>query len=215
MTMSKERVEYFEKSREIFLHGDFDSDGEVAMAFIKYLRQLINLSAVKPIIIHMYLLGGDYCCGAAIMDAIDSCETPLIIVTYGQICSMGTVICAAANQNELCYVLVMPNCLWMLHQGTTGISDNLTHKQSKAWSEIEDVMYNDMMNIYIDACKTGPLLEGESSQKIKNHIERRFDRKEDWFITAEQVIEYGFAYGIIGTEECPTIDWAKKNLYEG
>ena len=87
------------ESREIFLNsalentdGDPGVDYRMATTFIKNLRLLELDSGDKPIIIHQNSIGGDWCDGMAIFDAIQHSICPIIVITHGIAASMGSII---------------------------------------------------------------------------------------------------------------------------
>ena len=141
--------------REIFLHGTVDEDGDLGNGFLKNLRILESQSVELPIIIHQHSLGGDWCNGIVIHDAIVACPSPILLLCHGINASMGTVISTACSKHENSYCVTMPNCSWLIHEGTTDITEMLTHKQSVSWAGMEKITMQLMMEWYVGSCKHG------------------------------------------------------------
>ena len=185
-------------SREIFLSGEVDDDGDLGNKFITNMQLLKAQSAIEPIVIHQHSLGGDWACGMMIFDAILACECPIIFICHGITASMGTVIPMACIQHGNAYVVNMPNCSWMIHDGTTDITSDMTYRQSRSFVPWEDRTRQDMLQWYTAACSRGTILEGKPDKKIVAFIQKQMEQKEDWWLSAREAVEYGFADAIMG-----------------
>lgn len=202
--------------REIFISphygkdddkGEFDTDFRMSTTFIKNMRLLLThdkASHEVPILIHMYNTGGNWGPGMAMYDAIKSCPTYITALIHGEACSMGTVIPLAADR-----VVMMPNAMWMVHDGTTDINDQMTYKQAQAWAKMENSQQEKMLSIYVEACRKGKLFKDRTGPQIRKIIKQRLDSKEDWFLTAQEAVDYGFAHGILGKTGYETIEKIK------
>ena len=144
---------YLER-REVWYHGyicdsGHESDPGVEYRsinmFIKNLRYL-DATTEKPILIHFNSTGGDWYYGMGAYNAIENCESLVIILMYGPCMSMGSIIPLAADK-----VVVMPDTTLMIHDGTTDISDDMTAKQGQSWAELERVNQDRMLEIYTKA----------------------------------------------------------------
>src|ERR1051325_3029687 len=100
-------------TRSIYLHTDDENgmDFREAAEFVKSINFLNSLGAA-PITVYMQTCGGDWNYGMAIYDAIVNSESPVYIIGYGQIASIGAVILQAAAKRVL-----MPNCYLTIHFG--------------------------------------------------------------------------------------------------
>lgn len=192
--------------REIFLKGEVDTDGELGDAFLKNLRILLGKDKKRPIVIHQHSLGGDWACGVMIRDAIATCPAPIVFICHGITASMGSVIPMGCVQHGDAYRINMPSCDWLIHDGTTDITNDHTYKQSVSWAEWEKRTRIDMMNWYVAACIKGPRFKGWSEKMVRKEIISKLDAKEDWWLTAREAVEHGFADAVLGDEGFESID---------
>ena len=181
-------------TREIFLHGSYAPDEgdpgvdwRMANTLVKNLRILEKVSA-NPIYIHQMSIGGDEEAGYMMYDAIKHSKCHITIYTHGVAASMGSIVPQAADDR-----ITMPNCCWLIHRGTTGISPHLTRKQAKSWSTWEDYCDRRMIDIYVARCKKAAYYKGKKESQVRSDIKRKLDAKGDWFLTAEEAVEFGFA----------------------
>ena len=187
------------ESREIFVHGSYGPDDgdpgvdwRMANTFVKNLRILENLSS-SPIIIHQMSIGGDEEAGYMMYDNIKRSKCHITIYTHGVAASMGSIVPQAADHR-----ITMPNCCWLIHRGTTGIGNHLTRNQTKSWAAWEEYSDDRMFNIYVEKCKKSIYYKGKKDHQIKSILKRKLDAKGDWFMTAEEAVEHGFADAVDG-----------------
>jgi len=185
-------------SREIFLHGEVGED--LSKGFLTNLQILLSRTDEAPITIHQFGLGGDWCSGVAIFDAITLCPCPIVFVCHGIAASMSSIIPMACSQREQAYCINMPNCDWLIHDGTTGIMQDMTHKQAQSWSEWEKRLKEDTLDWYTLSCSEGEVYKNRSDKQIRASIKQKLDSKEDWWLTAREAVEHGFADAILGDE---------------
>lgn len=202
--------------REIFVNphfgkdedkSEYDTDFRMSTTFIKNLRLLLThdkASLDVPILIHMYNTGGNWGPGIAMYDAIKNCPTYITALIHGEACSMGTIIPLAADR-----VVLMPSVMWMVHDGTTDINDNMTYKQSQSWGKMEEAQRRLMLKIYVNTCRKGKAFKDKTGKQIERYIKDRLASKEDWFLTAEEAVEFGFAHGILGNTGYETVEQIK------
>ena len=202
----------FVESREIFISGEVDEDGILSSSLITNLRLLTHRSIEEPIVIHQHSLGGDWCSGVSMFDALLMCEAPIVFVCHGIAASMGSIIPLSCIDKENSYVVCMPNCDWLIHGGTTGISPDLTHRQSQSWSEWEHRLYGFMLERYAEACKNSEIHGSKTDRQIKSYIRSRLSAKEDWWLSAREAVDHGFAHGILGEEGYETINSIKEQI---
>lgn len=187
-------------TREIFLSGDVDNvnkeysevDFISATIFLKNLRYLVSIDKDKPIFIHLMTVGGDWDAGMVMYDAISTCPSHVTIIVHGQAYSMGSVILQAADTR-----LMMPHANFMLHEGSIQV-DNTTMKIANTTLIEANRVNEQMLDIYANRCVDGPIFKDKKVSDIKRYIKNKWDKKEDWYLSSEEVIQYGFADGIIG-----------------
>lgn len=196
-------------TREIFIRGEVDGEGELGNAFSINLRILLSKSKEQPIVIHQHSLGGDWSCGMMIYDSIVTCPAPIIFVCHGIAASMGSIIPMACVEHGNAYRINMPNCDWLIHDGTTDICDAHTYKQSKAWGNWEERTRKSMLDWYVESCKEGEFHSGKTDNQIRAYIKKQLDNKEDWWLSSREAVEHGFADAVMGDEGFESINVIK------
>ena len=161
-------------------------DFRMVQNFTKNINILQNISN-DPITIYLQTVGGCWWSGMGVYDAIKLCKCKVTIVGYAQICSMGTVIMQAADRR-----ILMPNCVFMCHYGSSEISGDYLSSQNEA--RLEREMTNKMVEIYAEKChRCGQFFmdREDSLGKVKTYIKRKM-KDGDWYLNADQALDYGF-----------------------
>lgn len=192
------------ETREIFLHpksSDDETDIALAMQFIKTLRLLENINK-NNIIIHHYNHGGRWSAGIAIYDAIKASDCFIIMVCHGECQSAGMLILQAADLR-----LVYPHCELMIHEGTSSIHSDLSHKAAKSWSTIERQKEELLYDIFTEKCMEGTYFKTRQYKKnrVKGYLKTQIAKQEDWIVSPADAKEYGFIDGIIGEDKYPNV----------
>jgi ATP-dependent protease ClpP protease subunit len=195
-------------TNEIFLHPNMEVESDevdhrTATTFIKNIRLLDTSPSIDPIIIHLNTNGGDWVYGMAIYDAIKACQKRVITVSYSQAVSISSLIPQAAD-----YRVIMPNTIFMIHHGTIGIED--TPKGTLSYVEFNHSLNQKMIDIYSEACTDSEYFNGKTSKEIGLYIQNMIDKKQEWYMTAEESVYYGFMDKVFGTDKCETMDAIKK-----
>lgn len=186
-------------TREIYLHGAGGNNDEepgveyrMATTFVKNLHILEQIER-SPILVHLHSIGGEWCDGMAIYDAIRLSPCPITMVTHAQASSMSGVILQAADRRVL-----TPNCSFMIHHGSISVSD---HSVS-AESVVDDNrrLRKVMLNLFAKRAIVGTFFKDRdySVEKVERWLDKQIKEKIDWYLTAEEAIFYGFADGILG-----------------
>lgn len=187
-------------SREMFLnntHSESDQNPGVeykmANTFIKGLRTL-DLKSADNITIHMHSVGGEWCDGMAIFDAITMSRCYITMIGYGQIESMSSIIFQAADTRY-----ITPNTHFMAHFGSTEVGGHYLNVQN--YVKYEKHICDVMLDIYARRCANGLYFiekygKNPPISKIKNFLNTKL-KSGDWYITAEEAVYYGFADEII------------------
>ena len=200
-------------NREIFLHNHFEEedpglDYRAATKFLTNLRVLESASQ-QPITVHQYSTGGEWHAGMAIYDAIKGSPCSFIFICHGICASMGSVIAQSVLDKGV--RVSMPNCDWLIHEGTTCIEG--TYKQAFSGYEFEKEILSRSYDIYVEACeKTGDYFSGNKKRVVKNFLRKQLGIKEDWWINSGDAVYYGFADGIFGEESFESLEEIKKNI---
>jgi len=196
------------RSREIFLHGNIECgeeepgvDYRMASTFLKNIL-LLNRQNSSTIYIHMNSVGGDWNYGMAIYDAIKASVAPVVIVAYSHARSMTSIILQAADHR-----LLAPNADFMIHYGSLSIDDTVMGAiTASEWTKRSNDV---MLNIYAERCQQGdyfrlcknPKYAGKDGlMKIKRFLDRKMKDHQEWYLSAEEAVNYGFADGVLGKE---------------
>ena len=163
-----------EKNREIFLQNkeEIENPGvdyRMSNVFLKNMR-ILETQNNDPITIYMQSEG---------------CKTT--IVAYNQVESMSSIIIQAADKR-----ILMPNCIFMCHFGSTDLSGDFLSSQN--FAKVDKRNMHEMVDIYAERCyKTGRHFKdgGYSLSKVKALIKRKM-KDGDWYLSAAEAVEYGF-----------------------
>lgn len=194
-------------TREVYIHPNFNDLEEeqginvkVACNFIKNLHILEHLSK-DHILIHMQSVGGSWEDGMAMFNAIQFAKSPITIVAYAQASSMTGILFQSAPTR-----LMMPDCHLMIHHGSVAINTN-----SEAAKEI--IVFNEkaserMVEIFAKRAVKGMFFRKKKMkyQDVFNYIDEIVKKKNDWYIDAQEAVDYGFADGIMGTKGFESFD---------
>lgn len=194
------------ESREIFLHDEIDSD--VATRFIKNMR-ILGARSNKPVVIHQYSVGGDWSAGMAIFDIIYFFSCPVLFITHGCAASMGSVIPQSVRPGKG-YRITNPNCDWLIHEGH--IFMDHTNRAAASTHEANKIATEKMYDVYVGSCRGAEYFKGEKDSKIRAFLKRKLSSKEDWWISADEAVQYGFADGVLGAEGYETIEKIREYL---
>ena len=191
-------------SRELYIHSVFDEeepgvDFRMCAKFIKNLNFLHHTGRDKPILIHSITCGGDWDYGMAMYDAIRICPCPITMLAYAHARSMSSIIFQSAD-----YRVMMPNAVFMIHEGTCSTSD--TTKGFLTVAEEINKANKIMIGIYVDRIKHAEKWIGKTENHIKKFLQQKMDSKQEWYLTAREAVEYGFADAILGDEGYDNLD---------
>jgi ATP-dependent protease ClpP protease subunit len=156
----------------------------------------------------MHLPGGDWQDGLGMYDAIRFSKAKIIILAYAKVESCSSVLFQAAHSR-----ILMPNTNMLIHYGSISINEEHTKAASSsiAWNDRET---DKMVDIFTDRCMETSVIAKEKNWKkmmAKKHIVSQLANKCDWILTAEETVYYGFADGILGSKQYPSIDSLKIN----
>jgi ATP-dependent protease ClpP protease subunit len=86
----------------------------------------------------------------------------------------------------------------MIHEGSfTYDGTTKGAKHNIAWN---NRTHNTMLHIYANRCKEAEYFNGWSQKKIIDFLQNRIDKTEDWFVTPQDSVKYGFMDGVLGEE---------------
>jgi ATP-dependent protease ClpP protease subunit len=203
---------YIPSTREIFLLPMDVEDSEIntksANLFLKNIRALESKSK-DPIILHSFSVGGNWYDGMVIYDAIKYSSCPFISISYGIAASMASLIPQAVFPKGK--RITMPNCDWMIHEGYTATEG--TYRQVLSGAQWDTILRSRTYEMYTGPCSTtGEFFKNKKHSRVKSYIRRKLESKEDWWMSSEDSIKYGFCDLIIGQEGLETVDKVVKNV---
>ena len=169
------------KDRIVFIGSAIDDN--VADIVIAQLLFLESENPDKPIYIYINSPGGHVTSGLAIYDTMQYVKPDVCTICIGQAASMAAVLLAAGKKGNR---FALPHARVMLHQVLAGV-------QGQA-SDIE-IHAKEILRVREDLNK---ILEQHTGQTLET-IERDTDR--DFFLTAENALEYGVVDAIITKRE--------------
>jgi len=164
------------KDRIIFVRGQFEQDmADIIVAQLLYLE-----SADKNADINMYINspGGEISSMYAIYDTMSYIKNDIVTIGMGTVASASSFILAAGLQGKR---FVLPNTLIMLHELSSGM-DGKYHEMKNRFEHTQ-MLYDKMAKHYAE-------FTGQKLSKIKK------DMKKDYYMTAEEALEYGLVDAI-------------------
>ena len=171
----------FLEQRKVFLWGEVSDKS--ARDVTEKLLFLEFKDPGKPITFYINTPGGSITAGMAIYDTMQLISSPIKVVVTGMAASMGSILLSGAEKGQR---VLYPNSRVLIHQPL--ISGQMVavavdiHIQAKEMEKLRD----ELNNILADA-------SGQPLEKIQKDTDR------DFYMTAEEAIEYGLADSICET----------------
>lgn len=160
-----------------------------ANRFLKNLHTLESLSD-DPITIHQSTCGGHWYFGMQIYQAIKSSKNHITIINHTEARSMSSLTFLAADTR-----IMMPYSTFMVHTGTIHTGGTLTQLRTE-FAQSEKSM-EQMMDIYVNHLKDKPYWKNKSDKFINKWLVEQMKNKEEFYMSAEESVEYGFADSIM------------------
>ena len=135
----------------------------------------------KDILFYINSPGGVVTAGMAIYDTMQFIKPDVSTIVMGQACSMGSLLANAGAKGKR---LMLPYARHMIHQPSGGASGQATDIQIQA-REIQK-MKEYLTNIYV-----------EHNIKGKTYNEISADMERDFFMSAQEALDYGLVDEII------------------
>lgn len=167
------------KERIIFLNGAVHD--EVSHTINAQLIFLESQSGEKPIHFYINSPGGVVTAGMAIYDTMQYIKPPVYTYVMGQACSMGSLL---AQAGEPGHRFMLKHARHMIHQPSGGFSGQATDIQIHA-NEIQRVK-KELTDIYV-----------KHNSKGKTYDDLVKDMERDYFMTAQESLEYGLIDEVI------------------
>ncbi|MDI9277944.1 ATP-dependent Clp protease proteolytic subunit [Pantoea sp. EABMAA-21] len=173
-------MEHLINARKIFITGTVDE--KMAKEVVQHLHILAALSD-RPITIFINSPGGHAESGDMIFDAIRFITPEVIMIGSGCVASAGALIYVAANKANR---YALPNTRFLLHQPSGGMQGPASNMQIYSNEIVR--MKNRLNHIFADAT-------GQAIERIEQ------DTQRDFWLSAEQAVEYGLVSKVIVTEQ--------------
>ena len=98
----------------------------------------------------------------------------------------------------------MPNSEFMIHYGSVSFDSNSISAKSAV--DQNEKLNKRMLEIYSDKCEGSERFSGWTLEKIKKYLDTKMRQKQEWYMTACEAVEYGFADSVLGDEKSPSIE---------
>lgn len=169
------------KDRVIFINGEINTHmSDVIVAQLLFLE---SEDSDKDISLYINSPGGEVTAGMAMYDTIQFIKPDVQTIVMGQACSMGSLLAQAGSAGKR---FMLPNARHMIHQPSGGARG--------MQSDIE-ISYKEIT--YLKKRLTEIYVKHNSAGKTYEEFERDMDR--DYFMSAEEAVQYGLADKILTT----------------
>lgn len=195
-------------TRELFLASvpgsstdeEIGVDARMAEKFVQQMSFLEHQGG-EPILVHVSTIGGEWEYGMAIYDRIAASRCVVTTLSHAHARSMSSIFIQAAD----CRVL-MPNCKFLVHAGWLAIGGEYHHVVAEAEEAKRE--YPQMLAIYAEACQHAAMWKGKRNKKlaIMAYIDKQIRTRREWYLTARDAVEHGFADAVLGDEGFESIE---------
>ena len=163
------------RDRVILLEGEVHD--QMANLIVAQLLYCESENPDKDIHVYINSPGGSVTAGMAIYDAMQFISPDVSTIVMGQACSMGSLLAQAGAKGKR---LILPNARHMIHQPSGGARGQATDMEIQVREILE--MKKNLTNIYVKHNSVG-----------KTYEELAKDMERDFFMSAQQAVEYGLA----------------------
>ena len=167
------------RDRVILLEGEVHD--QMANLVVAQLLYLESENPEKEINLYINSPGGSVTAGMAIYDTIQFIRPDVCTIVMGQACSMGSLLAQAGAKGKR---LILPNARHMIHQPSGGARGQATDMEIQVREILE--MKKNLTNIYVKHNSAG-----------KQFDELAKDMERDFFMSAQQAVDYGLADKVI------------------
>lgn len=171
------------RHRTIVFNSDIDE--KIVEAVYLPLRDFEKDSSTEPVTLILNSSGGSVSDGLILCNIIDTYKKPLEIIVPAYACSMATIILSAGKNNPNITKKCYPFSFALLHCGQTELSGETR--------SVEDTL---QFTRSIDKNVREYIIKNTN---ITPELYDQHDRGQ-WYLTAKDLLEYGFVDEIIGSE---------------
>lgn len=167
------------RDRIILLEGEVHD--QMANLIVAQLLFLESENSEKDISLFINSPGGSVTAGMAIYDTMQFIKPDVSTTVMGQACSMGSLLAQAGAAGKR---YILPNARHMIHQPSGGARGQATDMEIQVKEIL--AMKRTLTQIYVN-----------HNSKNKTYNELAKDMERDYFMSAEEAIEYGLADKVI------------------
>ena len=167
------------RDRVILLEGEVHD--QMANLIVAQLLYCESENPDKDISVYINSPGGSVTAGMAIYDAMQFVKPDINTIVMGQACSMGSLLAQAGAPGKR---MILPNARHMIHQPSGGARGQATDMEIQVKEILE--MKKNLTNIYVT-----------HNSKSKTYEELAKDMERDFFMSAQQAVDYGLADEVI------------------
>jgi len=161
------------RDRVILLEGEVHD--QMANLIVAQLLYLESENPDKDISLYINSPGGSVTAGMAIYDAMQFIQPDVSTIVMGQACSMGSLLAQAGAPGKR---MILPNARHRIHQPSGGARGQATDMEIQVREILE--MKKNLTGIYV-----------KHNSKGKTFEELAKDMERDFFMSAQQALEYG------------------------
>ena len=165
--------------RIVFLNGAVH-DGSASL-IIAQLLHLESTDSEKDIHFYINSPGGVVTAGLGILDVMNFIKPDVCTYVIGQACSMGSLLAQAGAAGKR---YVLPNSRTMIHQPSGGAGGQATDMEIQVKEILK--MKKSLTEIYV-----------KNNSKGKTYEEIAKDLERDYFLSAQEAVDYGLADQIV------------------
>lgn len=165
--------------RIVFLNGPVDDHS--ANLIVAQMLHLESVDSEKDIYFYINSPGGVVTSGMSIYDTMQFIKPDVCTYVMGQACSMGSLLAQAGAAGKR---YVLPRSRTMIHQPSGGAGGQATDMEIQVKEILK--MKKTLTEIYV-----------EHNSKGKTFEELSRDMERDYFLSAEEAVDYGLADQIV------------------
>lgn len=167
------------RDRVILLEGEVHD--QMANLIVGQLLFLESEDADRDITMFINSPGGSVTAGMAIYDTMQFIKPNVSTYVMGQACSMGSLLAQAGAAGKR---FILPNARHMIHQPSGGAGGQATDMEIQVREILE--MKRNLTQIYV-----------KHNSRGRTFDQLRQDMERDFFMSAQQAVEYGLADQVI------------------
>ena len=167
------------RERIILLEGEVHD--QMANLIVAQLLYLESEDPNKDISLFINSPGGVVTAGMAMYDTMQFIKCDVSTIVMGQACSMGSLLAQAGAPGKR---YMLPNARHMIHQPSGGARGQATDMEIQVREILE--MKKNLTNIYVKHNSAG-----------KSYEDLAKDMERDYFMNAQQALEYGLVDKVI------------------